>query len=176
VNAPTTPDETLFEGRILRVARLGGRWEVVFHAPAVCILALRGAPGREEVMLVEQLRPAVKQVTWELPAGLVDPGETPAAAARRELAEEVGLAGTLNQIAEVYSSPGFTDEKVTLFEATDLYEVTRESHDEEDVAFAWRPLRETWARIAAGAVASSAPTLLGLTHALGRAGALAESP
>ncbi|ADI14731.1 NUDIX hydrolase [Truepera radiovictrix DSM 17093] len=168
-------DEILFEGRVIRVAKRSGRWEVVFHAPAVCVLALRGERGREEVLLVEQLRPAVGQVTWELPAGLVDPGETPAAAARRELAEEVGLAGTLTQLAEVYSSPGFTDEKVTLFMATDLHTVARAGGDEgEEVAFAWRPLRETWARVAAGEVASSAPTLLGLTYALGRAGALAE--
>lgn len=172
-----TDTDILYDGKVIRVAKLDGRWEVVFHAPAVCVLLLRGEPGQGEVLLVEQRRPAIQSTTLELPAGLVDPGETPEQAARRELAEEVGLTGTLTRLAVVHSSPGFTDERVTLFEATDVREVPREGGDEDEhFSFAWHPLRETWARIAAGAVASSGPTLLGLTYALGRSGALEGRP
>lgn len=168
--------EGIYNGKVIRVAKLGGRWEVVFHAPAVCVLALRGAAGTEEVLLVKQLRPAIGAATLELPAGLIDPGETPEAAARRELTEEVGLTGTLTQLAEVYSSPGFCDEKVTLFEATELREAFLEGDEEDDFSFAWHPLREVWQRVASGETPSSAPTLLGLTYALGRTGALLDAP
>lgn len=164
--------ETIYDGKVIRVVRLEGRWEVVEHAPAVAVLALRQRDAHDEVLLVSQARPAVARATWELPAGLIDPGETPEAAARRELAEEVGLDGQLTQLAEVYSSPGFTDEKVYLFEATDLFERSLPGDEDDGFEFAWRPLAETWREIARGGVASSAPTLLGLTYALGRRGRL----
>lgn len=164
--------DTIYQGKVIEVAKLDGRWEVVFHAPAVSVLVLRGAAGVEEVLLVEQLRPAIGRATCELPAGLVNPGETPEEAALRELAEEVGLTGTLTKLAEVHSSPGFTDEKVTLFEATNLREAFLQGDEGSDFSFSWRLLKETWQRVASGELASSAPTLVGLTYALGRSGAL----
>ena len=114
--------ETIYDGKVIRVSKLAGRWEVVEHVPAVAVLVLRGQGESTEVLLVSQARPAIGQKTWELPAGLVDEGETPQTAAARELAEEVGLGGTLTLLAEVFSSPGFTDEKVYLFGATELFE------------------------------------------------------
>ena len=163
--------ELLYAGKVIRVVKLAGRWEVVQHVPAVAVLALREVGAQLEVLLVSQNRPAIGQKTWELPAGLVDEGETPEGAAARELAEEVGLGGTLTLVTQIFSSPGFTDEKVYLFEATGLFE-RKLPGDEEDVEFAWKPLEETWKRIAGGDVASSAPTLLGLTYALGKRGGL----
>jgi len=164
--------ESIFEGKVIRVVRLDGRWEVVEHAPAVAVLVLRQRDGRDEVLLVSQARPAVGGTTWELPAGLVDDGETPEAAARRELAEEVGLDGTLTRLAEVYSSPGFTDEKIYLFEVTGLSERTLPGDEDDGFTFQWKPLADLWREIASGNAASSTPTLLGLTYALGRRGQL----
>ena len=164
--------EMIYDGKIIRVVRLEGRWEVVEHAPAVAVLVLRQRDAQDEVLLVSQTRPAVGQATWELPAGLIDAGETPEGAARRELAEEVGLDGTLTQLAEVYSSPGFTDEKIYLFEATDLFERTLPGDEDDGFEFAWKPLADIWREIAGGGVASSTPTLLGLTYALGKRGRL----
>ncbi len=164
--------ESIFEGKVIRVVRLDGRWEVVEHAPAVAVLVLRQRDGRDEVLLVSQARPAVGRETWELPAGLIDDGETTEAAARRELAEEVGLDGTLTRVAEVYSSPGFTDEKIHLFEATELFDRSLPGDEDGDFTFFWKPLAEVWREIAAGDVASSTPTLLGLTYALGKHGQL----
>ncbi len=163
--------EAIYDGKVIRVAKLEGRWEVVEHAPAVAVLVLRQVAGGAEVLLVSQRRPAVGRATWELPAGLIDAGETPEGAARRELAEEVGLGGTFVKIAEMFSSPGFTDEKIYLFEATDLFESVLPG-DEDDLEFAWKPLLDSYWKIARGDVASSSPTLLGLTYALGRRGEL----
>lgn len=164
----------IYDGKVIRVAKLDDRWEIVFHAAAVAVLVVRQTDGVDEVLLVSQPRPATGQNTWELPAGLIDDGELPAAAARRELAEEVGLGGQLTQLAEVYSSPGFTDEKIYLFEATDLFDDKLPGDEGDDFSFAWRPLLTAWQQIASGVIASSGPTLLGLTYALGRRGVLPQ--
>ena len=162
----------IYDGRIIRVVKLEDRYEVVRHAAAVAVLIVRGDGA--EVLLVSQHRPAVGARTWELPAGLVDEGETPEQAAVRELAEEVGLGGTLQKFAEVYSSPGFTDEKVYLFEATELFDYKLDGDEGEGFEFAWKPLRESFQKIAAGELQSSGPALLALTYALGKRGGLSQ--
>ena len=81
----------LYKGRILNLA-LEGPYEIVEHAHAVAILVERD--GR--ILFVRQYRPAVGTATLEIPAGLIDPGETPEEAARRELAEEAQLAGDMS--------------------------------------------------------------------------------
>jgi ADP-ribose pyrophosphatase len=77
------------------VTGLAGRPEEVFHCLAqpdyIAVLAM--TPGGL-VPVIRQYRPAVEVETWELPAGLVDPGESPEAACRRELQEETGLTVT----------------------------------------------------------------------------------
>ena len=73
--------ETIWTGRIVTLELLGGRYEVARHASAVAILAVRDGV----VLGVAQDRPAIGRRTWELPAGLIDPGEAPLEAAVREL-------------------------------------------------------------------------------------------
>lgn len=158
--------DVLYEGQILNLVKLEHRWEVVEHAPAVCVLALRG----DEVLGVTQARPAIGQETWEIPAGLIDAGETPEAAARRELAEETQLTGELSLITQVYTSPGFTDEKIYLFEARGLSPAQAETDEGEDVTVSWRHVSSLWEEIREGNIASSAPTVLALSFALGRMG------
>lgn len=156
----------IYQGKILTLVTLDQRWEVVEHADAVCILALRG----DEVLGVRQHRPAIGYDTWELPAGLIDPGETPVEAARRELAEEAQLSGRLKLLTQVYTSPGFCQEKLYLFEASELSAALGHPDDGEEVAVEWRELRQTWQDIAGGVLATSAPTTLGLAVALARRG------
>jgi ADP-ribose pyrophosphatase len=154
--------ETLYRGKILTLERLDSRWEVVRHAAAVAVLAIDG--GR--VVGVRQRRPAIGGETWELPAGLVDPGEQPEEAAARELAEEVRLAGTLTPLTRLYPSPGFCDELVYLYRAEGLVPAYGERDQGEDLAIEWRDPEQVWADAAAGRLATSGVTLLGIRHAL----------
>ncbi len=161
---PLTMKRTLIHrGKVATLVKLDDRWEVVEHAAAVAVLVMRDG----KVLGVRQFRPAIGQESWELPAGLVGEGESPLEAAERELAEEVKLRATLTLMVQGYSSPGFTDEKVYLFEARDLAPCDGEQDDGEELRPEWREPSETWRAIVAGELASSYPTLLGLALAMG---------
>ena len=102
---------------------------------AVAIVAVY--KGR--MALVEQRRPAVDRQLLELPAGMVDEDERPLDAANRELREEIGYrAQSIYQIGEFYMSPGYSDEVMHLFFATDLVEdpLSRDE-GEADMAVLW---------------------------------------
>lgn len=90
--------------------------EIVRHAPSVVIIAM---PDEDRVMLVRQYRHAVGETLWELPAGSVDPGETPEAAARRECHEELGvIAGDVTPLGRMLPLPGYCTEEMHLFRIT----------------------------------------------------------
>lgn len=73
------------------------------------------------MIMVRQYRIAVKESLLEIPAGLVEPGESPQEAAQRELQEEIGFkAQNMEYLLDAYASPGFTNEKLSLFLATNL--------------------------------------------------------
>src|SRR5438105_3474776 len=94
------------------------RRDVVLHPGAVVVLPLVDA---ERVCLLRNLRPAVGEELWEVPAGTLEPGEAPEATAVRELAEETGYrAATWRKLAEFYASPGVLSERMYLFVASDL--------------------------------------------------------
>ncbi|HEX7001503.1 MAG TPA: NUDIX hydrolase [Trueperaceae bacterium] len=160
--------EVVFDGRIVRLELVDGRYEVVKHADSVAVLVTDG----RRVLGVRQWRVAIETETWEIPAGLVDPGETPAQAAARELAEEVGLTGRLEPLTSCYASPGFTDERLWLFAAKDLREHRLPADDDEELTPAWRDALDVWRSVARGDEVSSASTLLGLAHLLGSRGEL----
>ena len=106
--------------------------EIVRHSGAVGIVA----HDRDVVWLVRQPREAVgEERLLEIPAGRLDvDGETPEAAARRELAEEIGRgAHSWEPIVTYYSSVGFSDERVHLFYATDLFEHSAVSEENERI-------------------------------------------
>lgn len=91
--------------------------EVVCHPGAVTIVAFDG----EDVRLVRQYRVAADAVVTELPAGKLDPGESPLSCAARELEEEAGIrAGRFTELAEYFVSPGWSDEKMWLFLAEEI--------------------------------------------------------
>ena len=161
-DAPTPTVRRVFRGRVVELVVLDERWEVVRHAEAVAVLAV---DERDRVLGVRQRRPAVGASTWELPAGLIDPGESPEAAAARELAEEAQLAGDLVLLAVGYVSPGFTDERVHLFEASGLRPAPGRPDDGEDLEIEWLDLDAAWRAATSGELATSMVTLLGLRHA-----------
>jgi ADP-ribose pyrophosphatase len=116
--------------------RTAGR-EVVEHIGAVAVVALDagGEDGEDGIVtLIHQYRHPLGRRLWELPAGLIDhAGEVPLEAARRELAEEAGLAAEhWAVLVDLASSPGFTDEVVRVFLATGLSTVDREIMGEEE--------------------------------------------
>jgi ADP-ribose pyrophosphatase len=91
---------------------------VVRHPPSVVLIPV-AKDGR--VILIQQYRPSVERLLWELPAGSVDAGERPEDAAKRECEEEIGLAPRIVQrIRGLYPTPGFCDEELIFFRVTDL--------------------------------------------------------
>jgi len=86
----------------------------------------------DEVLLIRQFRHAAGGSILEVPAGKLDPGDTPEACAARELEEEAGRrAGRLEKLGWIFTTPGFTDEVIHLFAAYDLEPVpTRHERDE----------------------------------------------
>ena len=127
--------------------------QVVVHHDAVAVIALREGEdssqpdGAAEILMVRQYRHPVRACLWEIPAGLLDvPGEAPAVAAARELAEETDyVAATWNTLAEFYASPGFTTEGARIFLAQDLSllpEERRTPREAEEAEFV-----PTWVRL-----------------------------
>ena len=132
----TLSSETIFDGRILRVRRDvvrlpdGGEAfrEVVDHPGGVCVLAL---DDQDRALVVSQFRYPYGQVLRELPAGKLEYGEDPAAAAVRELEEETGAeAGEFRSLGELYPSPGYCGEIIRMYLARDL--TFGEAHPDED--------------------------------------------
>jgi len=158
--------ETVYDGRLVQVRIERFRHadgeevtrEIVRHQGAVAVVAC----DEHRVWLVRQPREAVMEPDLlELPAGRLDvEGEAPLAAAQRELAEEIGFgARTWEPILSYYSSAGFTDERVYLFAATDLYEHTAESEENERIEIVPWPLARLQEAIAG---CEDAKTLIGL--------------
>lgn len=105
--------------------------EVVRHRGSVAALPVH-ADGR--MVLVRQYRYPVDALVWELPAGRLDPGESVEDAARREMEEEVGLRpGRLEALAVFYTTPGFCDEAMHLFRASDLQSVPARPEADERI-------------------------------------------
>lgn len=126
--------------RVDVVERADGRRthrDVVEHPGAVAIVAWDG----ERVALVRQWRHATGRALLEVPAGTREEGEEPAATARRELAEEAGLAAaTWVRGPEFFTAPGFCDERMHLFLASGLSEAQAEGDEDEELELEWLPL------------------------------------
>lgn len=97
--------------------------EIVRHGGAAAVVPMLGDPAGPDpqILMLRQYRYAAGGVLWEIPAGVLQPGEEPSAAAHRELKEETGArAGRIEHLTTVFTTPGFTDEQIHLFWATDL--------------------------------------------------------
>jgi len=129
--------------------------DVVIHPGAVAVLALDDA---HQVLVIRQYRHPVGWLLWEIPAGLRDvSGESPWATARRELLEEAGYrARDWRVLADYYTSPGFSTERLRVFLARDLEFVPENERDfvpegeETQLVSAWLPLDEAVRKVLAG--------------------------
>ena len=140
--------------------------EVVEHPGAVGILAWDG----RRLAMVSQWRQPANQTLLEIPAGTLDAGEAPETTARRELAEEVGLAArTWQKGPSFFTAPGFSTERLSLFLATDLRPAEAHADDDEAIESSWLTLDEALAAIDSGMIID-AKTVAGILWLAGRIG------
>ena len=100
-----------------------GEMDMIRHPGASAIVPFLGAPDGDdpELLLIKQYRYAADQYLYEIPAGRLDAGEDPAHCAARELREETGcVAERMEFLFTMFTTPGFTDERIHLFMATGL--------------------------------------------------------
>jgi len=154
----TLSSRKLFEGRALKLrvdtVRLpDGRQttrEIVEHESCVAIVALDDA---DNVLLVRQFRKPVEKELLEIPAGGIDPGESPEDAVRREMREETGfLPRRVQRLGGFYSSPGFCTEYLYLYLASDLVAKPLKAEDTENITLVRVALSEVPELIASGAI------------------------
>jgi ADP-ribose pyrophosphatase len=129
--------------------------EVVLHPGAVAVLALDDA---DRVLMIRQYRHPVGRLLWEIPAGLRDvDGEPLLTTAQRELMEEAGYrARDWRVLADYYSSPGFSTERLRIYLARELEPIPEAERDfvpqaeEAHLLTGWLPLEEGVRKVLAG--------------------------
>ena len=123
-----------------------GELEMIRHPGASAVVPFVNDPRTDDpdVLMIHQFRHAADRYVWEIPAGRLDPGEQPEACARRELEEEAGvLPAALHRLTTIFTTPGFTDERIHLFLATGLSPGTARREADEFVEV--RQVR--WSRV-----------------------------
>ena len=121
-----------------------------------------------KVVLVKQFRYPYKEVIWEIPAGKRNLGEDPETTARRELEEECGLkAGKMEKIFEVYPSPGYTEEIIHIYRASEVEKASVHLDEDEFLSSAWFD-KETLKEMIKYKKIKDAKTLIALSYALGK--------
>lgn len=131
---------------------------IIRHPGSAVMMAV---DERDRVLLVKQFRLPAERDLWELPAGRVDPGETPLQAAKRELREETGYSAKLwTKLITFWASPGYVDEKMNLFLATGLKEGAQEPMEDERIEMRWFTRKELRELVAAGKILDG-KTLIG---------------
>lgn len=155
----TIDKKTIFQGQLIDLEEhtveiyngQHAKREVIRHAPAVGILAIQN----DRIVLVKQYRKAIEKPILEIPAGLVDPGEDLLQAAKRELAEETQLAANdWLELDSFYTSPGFLDEKITIFSSQDIYSLDQapDQDDDEHIELYYLTHEQAHAAIAQGEI------------------------
>ena len=139
---PLIHSERCYSGRVINLDRDTVRFpdgsqgvlEMIRHPGAAAVVPFVDDPTSPDprVLLIHQFRHAAEDWLWEVPAGTLSHGEAPETCAHRELAEEAGMeAGRLTRLASIFTTPGFTDERIHLFLATDLTPVALSQEDDE---------------------------------------------
>ena len=160
---------TIFSGKILtlredKVLLPNGKVtarEVVAHPGAVAIVPVLA----DRIIMVEQFRYPVSQTLLEIPAGKLDPGETPEQCAIRELAEETGyIAAKLQKLAAIFTAPGFTDETIHIYKAENLTVGQQKTDEDEFIKIHFHSPADIAEMISSGKI-SDAKTIVGLALA-----------
>ena len=148
-----TEDEAVDPKTGFRIKR-----SVVRHVGSAVMMAV---DRKQRILLVRQYRLPADQYLWELPAGRLDPGEKPLQAARRELKEETGYrARKWTKLASYFVSPGYVQERMTIFLAEELIAGEATPMDDERIETRWFTKKELSEMIEAGKI-DDAKTLIG---------------
>ena len=154
---PTLADEVVYDGKLVKLHRLTvklpngahAQREIVRHPGAVAMVPLLG----DDVLLVRQFRAAAGKILLEIPAGTLEVGEAPEAAAVRELQEEVGYRpGKLERLGGEFTAPGYTSEYIHLYLATELTPSRLRQDSDEFIEVVRMPLAEALALVERGAI------------------------
>ncbi|MFN2570067.1 MAG: NUDIX domain-containing protein [Gemmatimonadales bacterium] len=146
-----------------------GELDMIRHPGAAAVLPFASDPAGPDptVLLIQQYRYAANGPLIEIPAGRLDPGEEPQACAYRELLEEVGVkAGRLERLTTIWTTPGFTDERIHLFWASELTAGTHAREPDEFIEVIPKPLSEALTLVREGGI-SDAKTVLSLLYVAG---------
>jgi ADP-ribose pyrophosphatase len=161
--------DNVFAGRVLDVGAEvhempDGRcseFEIIRHPGGAAILPVL-ADGR--VLLIRQFRPAIGEMVYEIPAGRLEPGETPENCAARELIEEAGYAaGEVLALGSFWSTVGFCDERIYLFLGRGLSEAAQDLEPDEVIDLCPMSHDDALHKIASGEILDS-KTQLALLH------------
>jgi len=144
----TISKENIYRGNIFDVEKLSvmlpngkrASRDVVVHPGATVVIPLSSSG---ELYMVRQFRKPIEKILLELPAGKLDKGELPEDCARRELKEETGLiAGKLKHITSIHSTPGFSNEVLHMYLATELEEGEACADEDEFISSEKIPVSE----------------------------------
>ncbi|HLK69254.1 MAG TPA: NUDIX hydrolase [Bryobacteraceae bacterium] len=131
---------------------------VVRHVGSAVMMAV---DEKKRILLVRQYRLPAEKSIWELPAGRLDPGEKPLQAAKRELIEETGYrARTWTKLASFWVSPGYVQERMTIYLATGLTAGQATPMDDERIETRWFPHKDLGVMIRDGKI-EDAKTMVG---------------
>ncbi len=131
---------------------------IVRHAGSAVMMAM---DDKRRILLVRQFRLPAEKYLWELPAGKVDDGEKPLDAAKRELVEETGYkARKWTRLASFWVSPGYVQERMTIFLATDLIAGQATPMDDEQIETRWFKRKDVGQMIREGKI-EDAKTIIG---------------
>ena len=138
--------------------------EIIEHGDAVAMVAV---DSNDNVLMVKQFRRAVEKELLEIPAGVIDPGEDPVTAVRRELREETGyLPKKVEKIGGFYPTPGYCTEYLHLYLATDLVLSPFPADDTENIRLVRVPVSQVSSLITSGSICD-AKSIIGLLIFLG---------
>ena len=138
---------------IIEPGNVEGTRDIVRHNGSIVILAVDPSknPDDPDILIERQYRHAANQFLLELPAGSIDPGEAPLAAAQRELIEETGFrAGKWSPLVAYYASPGFMAETMQIYLAEELQPGVAKPELDERIELLHIPLSELLSQIHAG--------------------------
>lgn len=121
----------IYSGEITRAGNEHVSREMIFHPGAVLILPII---DKDRLVMIRNNRFAVGEVLWELPAGTLEPDEMPQKTAERELIEETGYQSSkVEPLFDFYTTPGFCNEVMYCFVATDLQFIGQKLEETEEI-------------------------------------------